>query len=908
MRNISDACLAKISRHDDMEPAIIVNVWWTDSSFISYSDKKYAQQGLVGKLVEISGIEDVIDINASSSSVNLSVTLDDSDGVIKNIINFNDPHKCFVQVLQWFADLPITDAFILFEGELSSPIIWSEGDRTFKFDVVSMLEDQEVGFSADEAQFNYMPSSLVGKAWPIVFGTVQWLKPLAINEPPSAILASGFGIVNEDAWDSEIINLKKALVDANLNAERAYDLGVGEAITAALYKAFGPGNFPEDPAQAAQHDTAAAGYFAQANQYRQEYEKLNLELNSKLAELDFDKGLEFRVLPITQTNLPSGVSFTAEIGKYTCNALVIGNAIIISNLVEKLDINMETGTSDYNFNTGNGTTSEYNRTKTGSSQKFVWIDGGTSIRVYEFPVQYIVSLGFADVLNVYGTSKYGLALVPSNYYEVTYSEFFPQSGDLVNFSSLRVTWLTIPIPLETLDPDYWQAGQIEVDVSNNDPGTNVVDIMIWAIVNFSGLNYDPASFATVRNQVGNFPATFVLQDRKNVMEFLKDLAFQSRCAIWINNRVFFIQFLPVDGPAIESITDDDVELNSVVITTTETERLVTKFVANYKELVNQSDPDQVILRYNIKNYGSMEETYDFYIYNNYNAVATAAQFWMIRKSNTFKILQCKVALNKLKIEAFDYVNVTFNEDLVATGTVKGQVTKSVFNADDDSLTLEIWLPVRFGEMTTYQFAYPGTTQAVYPPLDDVNIQTGNPYADSHVAMNTNLHFPPATSITFSSRNAPTQGTGQSADAAPIPNNGIITRLPTSAVGKVRPDNLDTKNDTTKRDVLPVTLAVLAQATSNVFFGRVNFKKNDLLYDCFVFTKGLDGTGVELDVKIGLVAANTELPPLCPLVVYRTTWAEIAPDGTAVTKFEYWGQPAVWIPSIQPDPTGDGGSF
>jgi hypothetical protein len=210
VRNISTAALEALQQPSGLEPVIIVRVWWGKTTATMYCDRKFEQEELIGQLVEITGIEDIVDINAAASSVSLTITLDDSDGEIKKIYNTTDIHKKRVQIIQWFSNIPLSNAFVIFEGELSSPIVWSEGARTLRFDVVTKLEDNEVGFSAEEGQFTFLPASLIGQAWPIVFGTVGGLRTLQLTEAPSAVLASGFGIVGDEVWEAELDDLRAA--------------------------------------------------------------------------------------------------------------------------------------------------------------------------------------------------------------------------------------------------------------------------------------------------------------------------------------------------------------------------------------------------------------------------------------------------------------------------------------------------------------------------------------------------------------------------------------------------------------------------------------------------------------------------------------------------------------------------
>lgn len=882
MRNLSPASLAAILATSGQEPTIVVRIYWGGSSFTSYCDRKFEAEGLVGKLISISGIEDVVDINSAASSVNLSLTLDDTDGSIKSIYNTVDIHKVYVQVLQWFTSIPLSEAFIIFEGEISSPIIWSEGARTLKFDVVTRLEDREVGFSAEEGAFDYMPSSLIGKAWPVIFGKVAGGKLLAMNETPTAVLSSGFGVVNDIVWRKELDNLADAIRQANLNSRSAYILGVQQALIASHFK--GGAFFPDDPQQALQYDQAAQQYYEQSNQYALERINLELEYGAKKAEYDFQKSLEFRTLPIAQSNLPTG-NYSVEIGNFTATATVVGNVITLANLAEKIDPNKPPRQNNYDFLMKQQYRPVERFDQQNEGQKFIWIDGGTQIKIFGFPRIFIASIGFVNVLNLWATNKYGRAVVPRNWYVIEHTFF----------GSLPVTRIVFPSPLESY-PGEWQAGDVEIDAIGS-LGSNAVDIMTWAIVTFSGFTYDNPSFVYARTKVDPLPMNFILKTRMNVVSFLKEVAFQARCAIWLNDRKFFIRFLPEEQTPVETITDADVEVNSLTLTSDDTEKLVTKFVATYRERENQPEESKIVYRYNIRKYGTLEETYDFFCYTNALYVQKVAEFWMIRKSNSWKRVQLKVFLNKLRIEAFDTVTLNLTENIASYGPVNGLVTKSVFDPDDDSLNLEIWLPVRLGEMTPYAYAFPGSTTAIYPRNDDPNIVTGNPWQDARGEI-VPLQFVPAQYQVTLKLGGPwlTAGTGLPGNQdTPAGQSGdFVVQLDPNEINPFRPPGLANFNDGARRDVRPLTVITNTPSVPNAFYGNAVLRKGNNLYTCTVYVNGFAGEPVSLDVKIGTIRDNTTLPNGYPLVVYRTVWK----DSSGLTQFEYWAQPAIWAPPSQ----------
>ena len=154
-----------------------------------------------GRIVEVGDLDNVVNVSNSSGSQELAVTLDDTDGTIKAILDSHDVHKRTAGSISISPALDLSDKFLLFSGKLSSPISWSERDRTVKFTILSQLEDKEIGFSAEEGQFPYLPADMVGKAWPMIFGTVVNCPTLQVNKAVTGSTLTGVGILSGmDLW------------------------------------------------------------------------------------------------------------------------------------------------------------------------------------------------------------------------------------------------------------------------------------------------------------------------------------------------------------------------------------------------------------------------------------------------------------------------------------------------------------------------------------------------------------------------------------------------------------------------------------------------------------------------------------------------------------------------------------
>lgn len=178
-RNPNAAALTKVQTALGTEPLLILEVDWTGAPF-TYADKDFL--GAKGKILSISGLDAIVKIGSSGSSGSLAVTLDDTDGSIKALLNSYDIHKVPARVYQNYEGLVDGDRFLLFSGEVSSPITWLEGDRTIAFQIVNIIEDEQLGFSPEEGEFDFIADSAIGRPWPLCFGSVIRVPAQKITE------------------------------------------------------------------------------------------------------------------------------------------------------------------------------------------------------------------------------------------------------------------------------------------------------------------------------------------------------------------------------------------------------------------------------------------------------------------------------------------------------------------------------------------------------------------------------------------------------------------------------------------------------------------------------------------------------------------------------------------------------
>lgn len=169
-RPIAGAAAVEVGTRLGTEPIVVIGIKWIrNGPTFFYADKDI--EGAAGKILQVSGLDSIIKLKSGGSTGSVSIKLTDEDFEIKDILDGHDIHQREATVYQTYPDLGLAGKFRLFEGVVSTPINWNEGDATVDFQIQNKIEDAEIGFSLEEGQFPEMADSAVGKAWPLCCGS-----------------------------------------------------------------------------------------------------------------------------------------------------------------------------------------------------------------------------------------------------------------------------------------------------------------------------------------------------------------------------------------------------------------------------------------------------------------------------------------------------------------------------------------------------------------------------------------------------------------------------------------------------------------------------------------------------------------------------------------------------------------
>lgn len=336
----------------------------------------------------------------------------------------------------------------------------------------------------------------------------------------------------------------------------------------------------------------------------------------------------------------------------------------------------------------------------GSRAGFAWVDSGSSVRIaYGNPVEFVLSIIPCQLKRLAAYRTYAgqkhLATIPPKWYTVETRDY----GD-----GLIATVIILKRPLDMLVNTGFES-QLFATVTSS-VGPNVVDVIRYLVEKYlPGTVCDTTTFTQVRAETAGWPVHFVLLTRLNIIELLSSICYQACLGIWFSEGVVFLRYLPNLPARTVQLTDDSIDAETLQISYTPTEDVITKLVASYKTSYDMAQPNRLAARYNISKYGTVEQSTDYFIYNYRSAVVRSVTFWLIRKANTWKYLEFTTSLDTLVFETMDAVTIQLRSNFAADEPVTGIIEQTQYDSETFTLTYRVWLPVRAGEMHTYKFAY-----------------------------------------------------------------------------------------------------------------------------------------------------------------------------------------------------------
>lgn len=756
MRDVPADILANLQKNHGLEPILIVEVQWVDGGApVMYSDQKLSGAEYPHPtIIQVGNFDAAMQVDGAGDSQQISIVLDDVDGVLKTLIDENDIHKRPVRVFQGFQGLTIDHKFLLFKGELSSPIVWNEGDRTLSFDVLTREEDSEVGFSMEEGDFLSVPNEALGKAWPLVFGEVCNMKSVTVRAQQRGLMVAGEG-VHDWTIHNRICQARELQCPTIFTGNEIVWKGLleGSVVTPRFEPDYGcVDNRWETVCQlmnlrdqqlSYEHETFEINggeEFPQGDANR-----VVLNINGAKFHGWFD-GATFHVTErfhpeydnislVACKNVPERHRGLIEVNWFTTDQdvqdqLDVIDARAAGNPYWAMGSAGSTFLPNYNSPGTDACTEATGSQRPGlrggpsesqalydamPTSSFFWIPPGAEVFLEEEgEVLSIVSIipGVVNHVAAYKKQPIGPELlleVPADYYTIYETDY----------DGYTVVEIGMEKKLSYRDPDWGDDLYISF---TSDVGPNPVDIIQWLVEKYTSLSIDATSFAAVKASMTNYPTNFALKTRKKVLDLIKDIAYQTRCAVYARNGVLFIKYLATEPPSVRTITGGDILTQSFKITHTPSEDLVTKSVVNYRETeaaieFGDEIDHTLILKYNIPKYGVSEQSHDYYTQNTYGTILKSSTFWLIRDSHTWKYVEFDTTVKHLDLDLFDCILLDLPQ--FSASPVKCIITEAQFNNDNNTIHFQAWTPIRAGTSVPYTLAWPAAQPAeTVWPLDD----------------------------------------------------------------------------------------------------------------------------------------------------------------------------------------------
>lgn len=740
MKDLTPSLQETLQKKTGLEPILLVEVQWKEGGQrYLYSATTFGNARPV--LLNVSGLDFAIQLDGAGDSQQVGILLDDTNGELKALLDTVDVHQRPVWVYQSFKELTPAHRIPLFRGQITSPLEWSEGDRTLSFTALTRLDDVEVAFSMEEGDFPVVPEKARGAVWPLVFGEVCHMPVTQVRSPIKGILERGEGMHD--------FTLPNRITQANYIV--CPDVHVGDKLV--------------------QRRSMQPPYNIEAR-WVPEYapdQRCLANRRNLICELEHlyqqQKAYENDILPIRGgSRFPQGTPVTINIEGARFTGTFSGDDFHITTRQHPLEDSitlidpkkprsfalrptvtpMHEGWTRFSDLTWRSSTVEDctpggSRTSlqpTGGPEEsrqlyeampkgeFVWLPAGSEVFLEdEAEILHIVSLipGVINQVAAYRRLPAGqswLMEVPPDYYTIYQTDY------------LGYEVMEIGLHKKLSQHDSSWDDNLYVSMTSS-VGPNPVDVIEWLVTKYTQLEIDTASFTDVRKRLLNYPVNFWVNTRENVLQLLQDIAYQVRCACLIRDDRIYLKYLSEEPTPVKTLTASDLLSQSLQIGHTPTEDIATKHVINWAPAgasIDRDDPKdrQIILKYNVPKYGTRSLQKTYFSQNTFDTILKSATFWLIRRAHTWKMLSFDTALTHLDLELFDCIEVDVPQ--LSSQPVKCLITQSQIDLENNRLHFEAWTPILAGETEPFPWAWPAdkTPTLPWPLPGDEHLADPNP--------------------------------------------------------------------------------------------------------------------------------------------------------------------------------------
>ncbi len=699
MRNVTAAAFVA-ARTQGIDAQVIVRVDWPSPFSTTYYGEKDGFVGstpVLGRIAEAVKHSSVVRDEASADASSLTLVFNDHDGHFygRQTLSNSPIERATVAVFAWFEGTGFADMVELLSGRMGSPILFTEKDRRFRFDVVTRVVSGPCSTTLTQDEDSSIADEADGTPFPLALGFPRDVPAVLYKRGPRTVL-------KEDA-DSTDTTLE--LDDGSEFPAGTIKLVVdGEIVTGQVsgntFVASTRNDFKYQGVQSSSRNSSSAdisnpfvlwindssldvvGYWFILGAGDQPGSNPRQQRNFCIAQ----KGTKC-VFAKPWTRIDNGgPSGWPE-------ALLIGSGLPFNvrrfefDWIDKANVNASQWVA-----------------KAGSTVTQLGNDFA------EYVCNDIPSLGISRVRawkqhqkNVHGLERRRLVSVPSSYYTV-------KLNDATLVPGQNVTSIRLPLALDARQ-EGWDDSTVYVTLRSS-VGSNVADQIEWLLENRANLVADSTTFADVRSAITKYRADFAITDGRDALDAARDLAWQARCSLLVSGSVAKLSYLskPPDGADL-SLGKADVLEDGYGLTHTDSDRVYTVVPARWKKHGGEEEFRKLKKTANedvwgVKPLGGVEGR-EFWAYAHRKLVAKSAQFWVNRYSRTWRVIDVACGLSMIAAEPFDLVAMNMN-DVFAGGVLVGlpcRVLEAHLTSKPWGIRLKLWMPVESGPSIQSPAAY-----------------------------------------------------------------------------------------------------------------------------------------------------------------------------------------------------------
>ena len=695
MKTISTNAQTKIDTAQGSEPVLIVRIEWPTPTGEKFYGEKLLTDVDYGNILNVSGFSDSFTVGSVNNVGSVSVLLDDSAGDLKTLLDTHNILGCSAECYVAYTSIT-TDGIQLIKGKIGGPIVWSEGDRTLSFNIISDWGHRTAGFSLrdDDTVNGTLISPLkaaIGTAWPMCFGSALRVPAVKIVAPFVAELEEDLRLTSDE---SEVRIKYEENPPSN---EQSYSIE-GIKCTGTI----------EDNVL-----TIPAGKMNE-----KWYTYVSIESRS-LHSGDEDED-NHSVLWISDPSikLTNKYCYTGN-GFKKCLRQDGKKCWFTSDWYtddeDQPTVFLEVRGWPSESWTGYTTNSAINTVLMAGDRVF-WVDDPNPDIVYIANMFHSTEIKEVMAYRSLGEqNKKELVAVPSSRYTVDKNYPVPDRYKTNNPNANTVcTAIIFSTGLHEYVDEHWDDNVIYVSLISH-LLENVVSTIDTLFIYYSDLSKDSDSFLSAFGAVGKYPIHGYISEELNVLDLVENIAWQSRLGIFIHNNTVYYKYLskaPTSG--VYTLTEDQTINKSIIISLTDDTDLVTNAKAYWALEGSQEKKYELVLTNNVDEYGDKKSEFNFYIYNIKSLVEKSLQFWLNRYSNVWKILNVSTPLPLIGVDVGDYIKIDYSNNPIASTSIYGLVTNLTYDTDSHLLTYNIWTPVKAGETSVSSEAFLNDTGDVKP--------------------------------------------------------------------------------------------------------------------------------------------------------------------------------------------------